>query len=213
MHRVVCSVVGGLLLYAGVLLAQEGIQRGKIKNVDPDKKTIVITFQGKDYTFLAGENSRFMDEAGQPIKDRLADKRLRPGAAVMFKAGKKDGKDVLIGVKLGGNPVAVPPPKVDLTGLKPLTELGEGEYKGSPGGLYPGGKNERPAAHEAAGRELAKEVRPLDRDGQPVDDGKIVLLSVGMSNTTQEFSVFKTIAEKDTDKNPRLVLVDGRRAG
>jgi hypothetical protein len=87
--------------------------------------------------------------------------------------------------------------------------LGEGEYKGSPGGLYPGGKNERPAAHEAIGRELAKKVRPLDKDGHPADDGKIVLLSVGMSNTTQEFSTFKANADKDPDKNPRLVLVDG----
>jgi hypothetical protein len=213
MRRFGCILAAGCLLCASALLAQEGIQKGKIKKVDPDKKTIVITSEGKDYTFLAAEESRLMDETGNPVKERLADKRFRPGAPVMFKAGRKDGKDVLIGVKLGGNPVSVPPPKVDLAGLKPLTALGEGEYKGSPGGLYPGGRNERPAMHEAAGRALAKKVQPLDKDGQPAGDGKIVLLSVGMSNTTQEFSTFKAIADKDADKNPRVVLVDGAQGG
>ena len=43
--------------------------------------------------------------------------------------------------------------------------------------------------------------------------GKIVLLSVGMSNTTQVFSAFKRIADKDPAKNPALVIVDGAQGG
>ncbi len=58
-------------------------------------------------------------------------------------------------------------PVGDPSGLKPLTELGAGEYKGFKGGLYPDGKNERPAAHEAAGRNLAGQVQPLDDAGKP----------------------------------------------
>jgi lysophospholipase L1-like esterase len=102
---------------------------------------------------------------------------------------------------------------VDLSALIALPELGKGEYKGSPGGLYPDGKNERPAAHEKAGLAFAQNVQPLDEDGQPAKDGKIVLLSVGMSNTTQEFSMFQQIANRAEDKNPRLVLVDGAQGG
>src|SRR5262249_52426167 len=135
-----------------------------------------------------------MDETGKPIAERLGDKRFRAGAAVMFKTVRKDGKEGLQGVKLGANPVRQLPPKVDLSELKPLTEMGKGEYKGSPGGLYPDGVNERPAAHEKAGLALAQQVQPLDEDGKPAKDGKIVLLSVGMSNTTQEFSMFQQLA-------------------
>jgi hypothetical protein len=202
-----------VLLGASALLAQEGVERGEIKKVDPDKSTIVITSGGKDHPITVPENARLVDEAGQPIKDRLADKRIRAGVAVQFKTIHKDGQEVLLGMKLGAAPVRTPPPKVDLTGVKPLTELREGEYKGYPGGLYPKGRNDRPDSHEKAGLALVKKVRPLGEDGKPTDNGKIVLLSVGMSNTTQEFSQFKQLADRDGDRNPLLVLVDGAQGG
>jgi len=99
------------------------------------------------------------------------------------------------------------------TGFVPLTELGPGFYRGYQGGLYPSGKNARPAAHEAAGLALARHVQPLDASGRPSLFGKIVLLSVGMSNTTKVFSTFKKSADADQDKNPQLVLVDGAQGG
>ena len=213
MRRLFGAVAVGVLLCAGGLLAQEGIEQGRIKKIDSDKKTIVITSKGEDRTMRVPDDARFMDESGQSIKEGLADKRIRAGAAVMFKARRKDGEAVLVGMKLGMAPAQAPPPKVDLTGLKPLTELGEGEYKGYPGGLYPKGRNERPEAHEKSGLSLAKRVRPLNEDGKPAEDGKIVLLSVGMSNTTQEFSTFVQLANRDAEKNPRLVLVDGAQGG
>jgi hypothetical protein len=99
-------------------------------------------------------------------------------------------------------------------GLKPLTELGTELYKDVPGGLYPDGKNLRPAKHEAAGLVLAREIQPLDANGRPdSESGRMVLLSIGMSNTTQEFSAFLQIANKDSDKNPKLVIVDGAQGG
>jgi hypothetical protein len=95
--------------------------------------------------------------------------------------------------------------KLDTSNLKPLTELAAGKYQAFEGGLYPGGKNERPPAHEAAGMALAKRLQS--------GHGKFVLLSVGMSNTTQEFSTFKRLADAEGDKNPRLVIVDGAQGG
>jgi Ca2+-binding EF-hand superfamily protein len=105
-----------------------------------------------------------------------------------------------------GQPPRAPSASV---GLVPLTDLGTASYEGKPGGLYPDGRNQRPPAHEEAGLQLARAVRPLDKSGRPDDDGKIVLLSIGMSNTTQEFSTFKLLADRDPSKNPKLVIVDG----
>lgn len=99
-------------------------------------------------------------------------------------------------------------------GLFPLTDLGPDLYRGYPGGLYPDGLNERPPAHERAGLNLTAQVQPLDVDGHsdPIG-GKIVLVSIGMSNATQEFAPFKQLADRDPDRNPQLVIVDGAQGG
>jgi hypothetical protein len=108
---------------------------------------------------------------------------------------------------------AGPARQVDLATLKPLTEMGDAEYHGFKGGLYPDGKNERPAAHEAAGLALARTVQPLDGDGKPAAAGKIVLLSIGMSNTAQATNGFKQVAENDPQKNPQVLIVNGAQGG
>lgn len=70
--------------------------------------------------------------------------------------------------------------------LIPLTDMGPRRYKTFAGGLYPGG-NQMPADHAAAGAEKAAAIQPRDTSGAPDPAGKYVLLSIGMSNTTQEF--------------------------
>ncbi len=69
----------------------------------------------------------------------------------------------------------------------PLNDLGSGTYLNFSGGLYPNGSNTLPAAHNSAGLARTNAVQPLDFNGNPSASGKIVLLSIGMSNTTQEF--------------------------
>lgn len=69
----------------------------------------------------------------------------------------------------------------------PLTDLGTRTYKGFVGGLYPAGANQPPASHAGRGIAAAKLIQPLDVQGRPSPTGKYVLLSVGMSNITQEF--------------------------
>jgi hypothetical protein len=104
------------------------------------------------------------------------------------------------------------PPR-ETTGLVPLPELGKGMYQGFEGGLYPGGANEPPAAHLKAGMKIAKSIVPLDADGKPSPEGKIVLLSCGMSNTTMEFQVFQKKASAESGLNPKVVIVDGAQGG
>ena len=89
------------------------------------------------------------------------------------------------------------------TGFDPLNTPFFQGYQGMAGGLYPDGS---PAV-------AAPEIRPLDRSGNPDPDGRIVLLSIGMSNTTQEFSVFQKLAAADPDKNPQVLAVDGAQGG
>ncbi|HEV8379142.1 MAG TPA: hypothetical protein VGP99_09860 [Tepidisphaeraceae bacterium] len=101
----------------------------------------------------------------------------------------------------------------DTADLVPLTELGKRQYKDYEGGLYPDGKNQRPEPHEKAGVLLARQIKPLDAQGMPSEHGKIVLLSIGMSNTTQEFSAFMQLARGEPQKNPKLVIVDGAQGG
>ncbi len=97
--------------------------------------------------------------------------------------------------------------------LTPLPELGAGKYKEQDGGLYGGGSNEPPRAHLAAAMKEAAKIEPLDADGKPAASGKIGLISVGMSNTTQEFSALVQKARGDADKSPEVVLVDCAQGG
>ncbi len=95
-------------------------------------------------------------------------------------------------------------------GLTPLTELGGQKYHGSQGGLYLGGSNERPSAHEAAGVEIAQGIRPLASNGTVDEqDGKIGFLAIGMSNTSMEFGAFAEQADEIPRLNPAVVFVDG----
>jgi hypothetical protein len=98
--------------------------------------------------------------------------------------------------------------------LKPLADMtAEDRFKGQDGGLYGGGKNDPPESHLRAALRLAAMIRPLDADGLPAEDGKIVLISVGMSNTTQEFSAFMRAAGGDAARSAKVVLVDGAQGG
>src|SRR5712692_311005 len=74
-----------------------------------------------------------------------------------------------------------------LTGFTPLSDMGASTYLGFGGGLYESGTNSVPADHAAPGAAHAAAVQPLDASGNPSAGGKIVLLSIGMSNTTQEW--------------------------
>ncbi|MCI0683376.1 MAG: hypothetical protein L0Y71_14830 [Gemmataceae bacterium] len=101
----------------------------------------------------------------------------------------------------------------DRSKLIPLPELGTGKYHGFEGGFYPGGKNERPKEHEAAGLRLARDIMPRGADGQPHPEGKIVLLSIGMSNTSQASQGFSRQLRDADGVNPHMVFVNGAQGG
>ena len=106
-----------------------------------------------------------------------------------------------------------PTPKATI-GLIPLTELkGDARYKGVEGGLYGHGQNRPPEKLLAAALKTSQTITALSADGKPSVDGKIVLVSLGMSNTTGEFSRFKQIADRDPGKSAKLQIVDLAQGG
>ena len=100
------------------------------------------------------------------------------------------------------------------TGLTPVNDLGAGYYKGVQGGLYPGGANVRPAAHEAAGVAIANAIVALDTLGQPdAINGRVVFVSIGMSNCTQEFSAFVPKSNADPVRKSNVRTIDCAMGG
>jgi hypothetical protein len=89
--------------------------------------------------------------------------------------------------------------------MTPLPDLGKKRYHGYQGGLYAKGKNTPTQAYLKKGLAAAKRVHPID--------GRIVLLSIGMSNTTMEFSAFKRLADADPRKAADVTIVDGAQGG
>jgi hypothetical protein len=83
-------------------------------------------------------------------------------------------------------------------GLTPLTALGTRTYHGYRGGLYPGGRNVPSHAYLAKGLAAAKGVH-----------GKVVLLTVGMSNTNLESQAFAQLARGRTP----VTIVNGAQGG
>jgi hypothetical protein len=103
---------------------------------------------------------------------------------------------------------------VTSVGFTPVNDLGPGYFRGFQGGLYPGGSNTRPVLHNKDGVIIAHNIVPLDTAGNydPVN-GKVVLLSVGMSNTSLEFTKFMSYVSASPLINPKLVVVNGAQGG
>ncbi|NNF64863.1 MAG: hypothetical protein HKN07_11490 [Acidimicrobiia bacterium] len=98
-------------------------------------------------------------------------------------------------------------------GFVPLNDLGTGQHLGFEGGLYPGGSNEVPAEHLAAGMQFSANIVPRDANGEPSADGKIGLIAVGVSNAKNEFRRFTDVAPARYELNPDLVMVNGGQGG
>lgn len=125
--------------------------------------------------------------------------------------------------RAGGQAQNLMDPSLSELGYIPLPDLGPGTYTRDGhtelGGLYPEGRCTRPPEVEARALEIAKsQIQPLDAQGNPDPaNGKIVLMSSGMSNTNIFFegrpdlpyTAFHKRAQNDPARNPQLVIVNG----
>ncbi len=99
------------------------------------------------------------------------------------------------------------------TGLTPLIDMGTTvTYKGSEGGLYPGGQNTPPADYLAAGVAKANTVKPLDANGNPSATGTIGFISIGFSVTRDEFLALQNSSKTDATKNLQVKIVNAAQS-
>ena len=94
----------------------------------------------------------------------------------------------------------------------PLPDLTTG-YRGLDFGLYRGLRTTPPDDYLAIGRDRANRIRPLDVEGRPSPDGRIILMSVGMSNTSSEFGRFIADAAGNAAISRRLTILNGSMGG
>lgn len=104
--------------------------------------------------------------------------------------------------------VATGAPAADLPPPVPLNELGAAKYLGFTGGLYADGRNEPSADQAEALRNMAAAIQPLDKDGKPDPEGKIVVAGIGASVCRQIFEVLDK-----TDTRGPVVFVNCAKGG
>ncbi|MEO8201446.1 MAG: hypothetical protein ABI679_13045 [Gemmatimonadota bacterium] len=98
------------------------------------------------------------------------------------------GKLMLVWLSLGSAACGSTDPTPNTVAGAAINDLGPSEYlQQYEGGLYPGGVNVMPTVHDSVGRVRAASIRRLDVNGAPSASGTYVLLSIGMSNATQEW--------------------------
>lgn len=90
----------------------------------------------------------------------------------------------------------------------PLDDLTGPPHAGYPLGLYPGHTNTPPAAHATLAAAAALDVVPRDAAGVPDNMGLIGFISIGMSNTNQEWSAFEPLEDARLGREPRLITVN-----
>src|SRR5437763_16032487 len=87
-----------LLVTVGLTLAQDAVRRGTLKKIDAERKILVITSGGKDEEFALTDETKFAGVAGKDLAEQL--RSLKEGSDVFFKGATRDGKSVLVGLKV-----------------------------------------------------------------------------------------------------------------
>src|SRR5438445_397630 len=95
-------LVLALFFVTGILLAQEGPQRGRIKKFDTEKGTVTIsTPDGKEVEAAVVPQTMFRNADNETIAN-IREKGLPAGTNVMFRTRQDGGKVVLEGIRVPG---------------------------------------------------------------------------------------------------------------
>ncbi|MEJ7594028.1 MAG: hypothetical protein WKF77_21010, partial [Planctomycetaceae bacterium] len=216
-------VVGVVLAIFAVAGQPPGFEVGAIiRRIDAKKRVADVFANGQERTVRIAADAKIQDEKGTDLRDGLEAAELKEGATVTLKMEREGNAMAIVSIRLGGKVNGPGRPNgssqtsvgKSSVGFKPLDEMtAEDRYKGEDGGLYGGGQNEPPESLNAAAEVQTAKIRPIDAEGHPSTEGKIGLVSISMSNATQEFSRFKQLADADAEKSPMVTVVDCAQGG
>jgi hypothetical protein len=215
-----CHLVGSVAVVLAAVGQQSGFEAGAIiRKIDAEKRVAEVFANGRERTVRIAADAKILDKDGKDLSEGLKATELKEGATVTLNV-ERDGKAMaIVSIRLGGKvnrPDRTSRSSVGKSsvGFKPLNEMSAtDEYKGEDGGLYGSGQNEPPESLNAAAELQTSRIMPLDADGHPSNDGTIGLVSISMSNATQEFSRFKELADADPEKSPLVTVVDCAQGG
>ena len=218
-----CRLVGVVVVVLAFASQSLGFEVGAvIRKIDIDQRVALVFANGRDRTVKIAGDAKVRDENGKDLTGGLGAKELKEGATVTLNVEVVGNSPTIVSIRLGGKVNAPARPNAPAqtsvgkttVGFKPLTEMTpQDRYKGEDGGLYGGGRNEPTESLAAAAKKETAKIVPLDADGNPAADGKIGLVSISMSNATQEFSRFKQLADADPQKSPLVTVVDCAQGG
>lgn len=154
--------------------------------IDPARGRQLMEKSTRGETLTADEQA-YLDRVKQAIRERNAGKKTKSPAP--------PSREIVT------NPA-------DWATLVPLTDMTD-PYKGEDGGLYGGGRNEPPPAHQTAHLKESQAIVPRDAEGKPASNGKIGFITIGFSNPSIESEDFKRTADADPQKSPSVVIVNG----
>ena len=218
-----CNFVGSVFFTVCLLIQPPGFEVGAIiRTIDVEKTVAKVFANGQERTVPIASTAQILDKDGKELNGGLDATELKEGATVTLRVERHDNMPTIVSIRLGGKLNGTPANNgggqmsVGKTrvGFKPLTEMtADDRYKGEDGGLYSGGQNEPPDSLNAAADTVTTKIQPLDEAGHPASDGEIGLVSISMSNATQEFSRFKQLADADGEKSPSVTIVDCAQGG
>ena len=93
-RKLLCTAVALFFVTGGLVAAEV---KGKVKSVDADTGTITVTVGEKDQTFTVAKDATISAGTAKVLKD------LKAGDNVTLTTEKKDGKEVVTGIKGGGS--------------------------------------------------------------------------------------------------------------
>ena len=218
-----CHLVGIVAVVFAVVSQPPGFEVGAIiRKIDVEKRVAEVFANGQERTVRIAADAKILDKDGKDLSDGLEAAELKEGATVTLNVERDGNAMAIVAIRLGGKVNGPGRPNVaaqtsvgkSSVGFKPLNEMSaRDEYKGEDGGLYGGGQNEPPESLNAAAELQTAKIGPLDAKGDPDTDGRIGLVSISMSNATQEFSGFKQLADADAEKSPLVAVVDCAQGG
>ena len=108
MNRKSFAAVAVLVVGAWAGQARAGEVVGKVKSVDAEKGTVTVEVDSAEKVYLVSSDARVVGTIGKKVKKATTEtvpgglRGVKEGVDVTLSTEARDGKDVVVGIKVGG---------------------------------------------------------------------------------------------------------------